>query len=356
MPNETGRKHERAQFKARRSADDPLGRKQWFLQTRLGPEGRVTGDIFQRASADRHAAQHRLAAAAAPLAPGQSGAVNWTPLGPSAILNGQASGGPVVSGRITALAVGSRDNDGRHRAYAGAANGGVWFSPDDGATWSPLDEYAVSTGQTVKANSLAVGALAVKFGATAAADMIYVGTGEIKSSRESEGFDNYFGIGVKVSVDGGASFTLEGKNLAGHGFFKIVIDPDNAAIAYGATSMGLFQRQEGAAWMQKTSTVLTHPNGAFCDLIVTGSGPSKRFYAAYWGEPAILIAALPGPRAKSTRRQIGRTGASLPVSIGPLGCGFLLPRVKRSLTWFTHFSTMPGFFACRAVRRVNSNW
>src|SRR5262245_9277388 len=41
-----------------------------------------------------------------PQPPGPAGAVNWTPVGPSVVTFGQATGNPPVSGRITSLAVG----------------------------------------------------------------------------------------------------------------------------------------------------------------------------------------------------------------------------------------------------------
>ena len=124
------------------------------------------------------------------------------------------------------------------RAYVGAANGGVWFSGDAGSNWNPLDDYAVSPLLTsaIEADSLAVGAIAVQFGATASTDLIYVGTGEANNN-----LDAYFGIGVKRSASGGApgSWTLEGANLAGRGFFRVVIDPDDPTLVLAATTSGV---------------------------------------------------------------------------------------------------------------------
>jgi len=113
------------------------------------------------------------------------GGVNWTPLGPAAINHGQATFLPIVSGRITALAVGP----GGQRIYAGAANGGVWFSADAGKTWAPLDQWAhLSTAPSdVEADSLAVGAIAVLFGTAldGSADTLFVGTGEPVGSNHT---------------------------------------------------------------------------------------------------------------------------------------------------------------------------
>ena len=103
-----------------------------------------------------------------------------------------------MSGRVTTLAVGP----GGARVYAGAANGGVWFSPDGGASWSPLADYAVSPslfGGSTEADSLSVGALGVRFGASAATDEVYVGTGEPTGN-----YDAYLGVGIRHSTSGGA--------------------------------------------------------------------------------------------------------------------------------------------------------
>lgn len=281
--------------------DDPLGRRQWFRETRIGADGRIVPGVLRRASQQRRQIERRLREerlarlglpTGAPLPPGPAGTVNWTPLGPSAILHGQASNDPVLGGRIMALGVG-KDEAGNIRIYAGAANGGVWFSPDGGKSWTPLDEFAnESSGGAapvaLEADSLAVGSLAVKFGANASSDLLYVGTGEIEFFSENPAFrgDNYFGVGVKVSSDGGNTFTLEASNLAGHGIFRIVIDPDDPTVAYAATGIGLFKRKAGAAWDKVSSATFSNADGAFSDLIVTGAGGNKVFYAGFWGVPA----------------------------------------------------------------------
>ncbi|HKC03498.1 MAG TPA: hypothetical protein VKC17_09370, partial [Sphingomicrobium sp.] len=188
-----------------------------------------------------------------------------------------------MSGRITSIVVGP----GGTRAYAGAANGGVWSTADSGTSWSPLDDYAVSPSLTsgIEADSLAVGAIAVQFGATAATDLVYVGTGEANSSG-----DSYFGVGVKRSPSGGApgSWTLEGTNLAGRGFFRLAIDPDDPTLVLAATTVGIFRRPAAPPftnWTQITSTFAA-PNGLATDLVVAGTGAAKRYYCVFRGDKA----------------------------------------------------------------------
>jgi hypothetical protein len=184
-----------------------------------------------------------------------------------------------MSGRISAIAVGPNGS----RVYAGAANGGVWFSSDGGANWNPLDDYSTSPTfvSLLEADSLAVGALAVRFGATATNDTIFVGTGEPGSFPNA-----YFGIGILSSPNGGApgTWSLEGTNLAGRAIYRVVIDPDDPTRVYAATSNGLYQRPTSgsvANWTQISSSSFTKVDGIASDLIVAGSGASKRYYAAF---------------------------------------------------------------------------
>jgi len=266
-------------------ADDPGGRGEWFLASRNDADGKVIDRLYIRGSRHRHKFTYRpkREPGEPPAPPGGVGTVNWTPIGPSVVAHGQASSNPPVSGRITSIVAGPSGT----RVYAGAANGGTWFTADAGANWSPLDDYSVSPSLTsaIEADSLAVGAIAVQFGATAASDLIYVGTGEANSSA-----DSYMGVGIKRSASGGAagSWTLEGTNLAGRGFFRIVIDPDDPTLVLAATTTGVFRRPATApftTWTQVTSTFTTL-GGMATDLVVAGTGVSKHYYCVFQGDKA----------------------------------------------------------------------
>jgi hypothetical protein len=260
--------------------DDPSGRARWFLKRRIGPEGSHAPEQILKASQARHqqlweqAARSRIAF----LPPGD-GAVNWTPIGPSAVRHGSPAGNPVVSGRITGLAAGPGG-----RVYAGAANGGAWFSGDLGKSWEPLDEWfakAPLPPTDKDADSLAVGAIAVKFGAQRENDVLFVGTGEPVGGDVA-----YFGVGIKVSNDGGTSFPAdpEATNLAGQAVDEIVIDPDGSGdpFALAATTAGLYARPAGS---DRTNWVKKNPSDVAADgatsVIVAGRGSSKTYYAAF---------------------------------------------------------------------------
>jgi hypothetical protein len=267
----------------RRDADDQRRRQEWFFASRRKGGGENQAGLFFSASRLRREAELKtslalrtdtLASLEAP-----QGSANWTPLGPSVVTNGQATNNPPVTGRIEALAVGP----GGLRIYAGAANGGVWLSIDGGAHWDPLDDYAASPGFTsaLEADALSVGALAVDFGATAAMDRIFVGTGEAGAG------DGYFGIGVRHSPSGGAPGTWksEATNLAGADIYRITTDPGDPAVVLAATTVGLFLRPATApfdVWARvESGGVFTDPGQQVSDLIVAGNGASRRYYAAF---------------------------------------------------------------------------
>jgi hypothetical protein len=266
--------------------DELQERANWFVASRRDNKGRVQRG-FAKAVAQRRGIERKIRLQqlghedfGPPVPPGGSGSVNWTPIGPSVVAQGPG-GNTGVSGRVTSLAVGPAGA----RVYVGAANGGVWFSGDGGASWAPLDDYATSPSYfagSADADSLAIGALAVRFGASLATDEIYAGTGEPNFAGAT-----YFGVGIRHSTSGGApgTWTLEATNLAGRGVYAIVIDPDDPAVVLAATTSGIFRRPTSApftTWAQVTSPAFTSPNARASALVVAGSGASKRYYAALY--------------------------------------------------------------------------
>ncbi|MDF1503865.1 hypothetical protein, partial [Roseisolibacter sp. H3M3-2] len=102
-------------------------------------------------------------------------AQRWVPIGPSVVRFGQAEGRPRVTGRIRDLAVSA---DGR-RAYAASAKGGVWYTDDAGASWSPVGAFADrARARGGINNAKTCGAILAHFGAAPADDYVLVGTGE----------------------------------------------------------------------------------------------------------------------------------------------------------------------------------
>jgi len=133
-------------------------------------------------------------------APERSGAVpavsasQWVFIGPQPTNPSTPSGGAHVSGRVTALAVDPGDNTG-NTVYLGAAQGGVWKTTNGGTSWSPLTDNQAS---------LAIGSIVIDPQVNGGGfHTVYVGTGE-----ENFGADNYYGVGILKSADGGSTWSL----------------------------------------------------------------------------------------------------------------------------------------------------
>ena len=119
--------------------------------------------------AARRAGQRRMA-------PAVSDMNRWVPIGPSVVRRGQADGRPRVTGRVRDFAV---DSTGL-RAYAATGKGGVWYTEDAGTSWRAVGGWVNTPGSFGGASTdLSCGSLLVEFGATAAADYVMVGTGEL---------------------------------------------------------------------------------------------------------------------------------------------------------------------------------
>ncbi|MFK7879052.1 hypothetical protein [Roseobacter sp.] len=215
----------------------------------------------------------------------------WIPLGPSILTNGQATGDPVVAGRVRAIKV---SPDGQ-RIYVGSANGGVWYSSDAGAIWAPLGSASLAPSANRSDLSLTIGALWVEFGKTGgnddpSKDVVYVGSGEGVPQYSDTPGSNMGGVGV-LRLDGTLPDALanplqnpwkrEARNLAGHGIFRLAQDPTvtptlaGAATLVAATSNGLWSRTgdftEDADWqrVEFSSTAFADlPGSPYCSDVV----------------------------------------------------------------------------------------
>src|SRR6266849_3808927 len=170
---------------------------------------------------------------------------SWSPIGPQPIRVPAspflASSGPIISGRVTAIAVNPQNND---VVYLGAASGGIWKSTDGGASWTPLTDFQPS---------LATGSLAIDPSSCTADDCttIYVGTGEVYGSSI------YFGAGILKSTDAGATWTKVAA-ISGQGT-GLSFDVNNSGLVYAAlsqaTAAGIYRSTDhGVTWSRLSGT------------------------------------------------------------------------------------------------------
>ncbi|WP_298838173.1 hypothetical protein [uncultured Roseobacter sp.] len=211
----------------------------------------------------------------------------WMPLGPSIMTNGQAARDPVVAGRVRDIRVSPDGN----RVYVATANGGVWYSPNKGVRWEPLGAAALDATTERSNLSLTIGALLVEFGAAAADDVVYVGTGEPSPWVFAVPGAKHGGVGIlrlNGTVDAaladprGNPWQREARNLARTGIFRLARKHDEAPLADGtatlvaATTKGPYIRtgafSDNADWDLIDLPVDTYTNrlenGAYCPDVV----------------------------------------------------------------------------------------
>ena len=175
-------------------------------------------------------------------------------------------GPSVMSGRIVDLAV---NPDNPNEFYAAYATGGVWYTNNNGTSFTPIMDSAPT---------LNCGAIAVDW----ISKTIWVGTGEVNASRSS-----YAGVGVLKSVDNGKTWINIG--LAdSHHISRIWFNPNNTnELIIGAvghlytanSERGVFKTTDGGVTWQKT--LFVNDNTGVIDISVSKNNP-KTMFAATW--------------------------------------------------------------------------
>lgn len=231
----------------------------------------------------------------------------WSAFGPAPINGGQTPTSTPrfpsdVSGRTVALAF---DPVNEH-VYIGAAQGGIWRSTNNGATWTPLSDTLAST---------AVGAIAVVPPATAGNPAtIYLGTGESSGSC-----DSYAGVGLYKSVDGGATWTgpISSAEFANRAIASIAVDRTDPNRVLLTTSSGIFGNSCVSAPTLPARGVFLSTNGG---TTWTKQTAANRRFAVILQDPIVATTWWAG----------GRTSSG---SIEPTAEGGLVKSVDNGVTW-----------------------
>ena len=173
--------------------------------------------------------------------------INWFPIGPADLSNGQTydDGRVNVSGRATVIAVNPTNPD---DIWLGTATGGVWHSTNGGLNWLPMSDNEAS---------LSIGALALDDCSPQGCARIYAGTGENNIRR-----DTYYGMGLLIGQLSGGEIPIFGWTLKGAVPFKFasinnVLVDDSGRTIYVSLSSGVT-----ASATESTVTAPT-PSGGF---------------------------------------------------------------------------------------------
>ncbi len=174
----------------------------WFFRQRAYPSGEINQDIYIQSLklAKQFKEQAKL----------KKDTSNWVFAGP---IN--------IGGRLTDVEMHPSD---MQTIYAGAASGGIFKSTDQGISWIPVFDDALS---------LSIGDIAI---APSDPEIIYVGTGEANAGGGSQTYD---GIGIYKSINGAQTWEYLGlaecRNVG-----RIVVHPVNPDIVYVAAMGNLF--------------------------------------------------------------------------------------------------------------------
>ncbi len=188
-------------------------------------------------------------------------------------------GPAIMSGRVVDLDVNPDDPTEFYVAYA---TGGLWYTTNNGQSFTPVFDSTDVIG---------IGDIAVRWrkatqksssGMTVSNNVIWVGTGEVNSSRSS-----YSGIGVYKSMNNGKTWEYLGLPESQH-IGKIQLHPTDDNIAWVAVlghlysankERGVYKTNDGGkTWKQ---TLYVDDNTGAVDLDINPTNPSE-IYAAMW--------------------------------------------------------------------------
>lgn len=206
------------------------------------PEGSI------EAAADRLRSE---AAAREAAAAGISPYGVWVPIGPY-----------TIPGRMTGL---DRPEGQPLTLYAAAADGGVWRTTDGGATWETLTDFE---------KTLSGGAILLD---PSNPSVIYFGTGEGNGA-----IDNYPGVGVLKSSDGGATWTES--NRFSSAVRRLAMHRSEPSRIYAAGDSGCYLSTDAGATFSLISAPGLPTNAAASDVLVRPDN-ADWVYCAIWGGP-----------------------------------------------------------------------
>jgi photosystem II stability/assembly factor-like uncharacterized protein len=221
----------------------------WFFAQRAFPRGEINYPVYHSALREAEILKKTCA---------EISEAVWEFAGPDNI-----------GGRITDVMLNPNSTD---TIYAATASGGIFLSDDEGQTWQPIFDDALS---------LSIGDLAMD---PSDSQTIYAGTGEVNAGGGSM---TYGGFGIYKSTDAGSNWLHLGLEQTRY-IARIAVDPSNSDKIFVASmgklfatssQRGLYRSENGGiSW----ENVLSVSDSTGCiDMIIHPTHPDT-VYAAMW--------------------------------------------------------------------------
>ena len=309
-------------------ARDRVAREAFFLSRRglnFGvPHGAYRKAIAQMRMQERGASGSNTLERAGSMAPAVT--LAWNALGPLPLLDeiptfgGVALGSALtgVTGRVTAVVA---DPTVSGRVFVGTGDGGVWMRANASAAFVPIFDLEPT---------LSVGALALDT-TTNPNPTLYVGSGEGNGSA-----DSYYGQGVFVSSDLGASWTQLGASTFTHASIaSIAVDTTRTPrTIYAAVTYGSSANRADASWVEGDfsqnglwrsgdggESWISYPTGTFgaCPYFTNDPCPAESVAIDPASPTAVLVSILGVGVFRSSNSGFSWTPAILPGLTGGVG-------------------------------------
>jgi hypothetical protein len=315
-------------------------------------------------AAARAAAASAVSRSASSLLGSPYAPIAWQPYGPAPINGGQTPTSTPripsdVTGRVTSIAI-DPVND---AVYIGAAQGGVWRTTDDGATWTPLSDTLAST---------AIGSVEVDPpGTVGDPAIVYVGTGEGNGSC-----DSYGGVGFYRSTDSGATWSgpFGAAEFGNRSINDVVIDSADPTHLIAVSGSGIFgvgctaaptlpdrgvfeSHDSGSTWAKRTTG-----NHRFSNLIQDPQTPTRWWAAGFTSGASVDPANEGGLKVSNDNgdswTQVAGTGG-LPALATTWGRAWITGTTDpdfpgQSVLYLANSQTEPGFGQGKIFKSTDS--
>ncbi len=196
----------------------------------------------------------------------------WYPVGPNAIPNNLTGYMENGIGRINCITFHPTN---ANTYYVGVAQGGVWKTTNNGASWTPLTDNLpilrisdICLDPADPDNTMYI----------SVCDFEYIGFGLFLNGRKR---NTHYGLGVYKTTDGGTTWQPTGLSFQmtdydGSLIRKIYVSSANSNIVVACGTSGMYRSTDaGATWTQVN-------NGLFWDMVQDPVTPNTLYAATGW--------------------------------------------------------------------------